>query len=282
MTCLMSRLGGRCTAWLWALPLAVGLSACAVPDGPRGAAQSPAESRGSVDRAGAASGDDVLPSLSMVFDDTNQLREAWRPVLLPRQTKPVTTFTAFRLEGQKVVKVRSTRAFGQLAHRVPAQAKQSRHLRWHWRLDLSPHGDLRTREGDDVALKVCAAFDWPLERLPALDRIRLDAARSLFGDDIPSAALCYGWHPKFAAGTVIVSPYTRRLRTVVVQGSEASLGAWYAQRRDLHADFERAFADEWKSGDMPPALLDVLIGGDADNTGAEGLGYLRGLMLSLR
>jgi hypothetical protein len=203
----------------------------------------------------------------------------WREVLLPRQKPPATAFSVVALDNERVLRVQAKGSYGTLVHRITAAHASAKTLAWQWRVDVAPSGDLRTREGDDVALKVCAAFDWPTERLPTLDRIKLETARAVAGADLPSAVLCYVWHPSLKTGTVLPNAYTRRLRMIVLQGEGAALATWQAQERDLHADFKLAFADEWRDGDTVPPVQDVIVGGDADNTNTEGLAYLRALRL---
>ena len=64
-------------------------------------------------------------------------------------------------------------------------------LRWSWSLERGlTHSDLRTRDGDDVALKVCVLFDMPLDGLPLGERTRMRMARSISGEHLPAATLC--------------------------------------------------------------------------------------------
>jgi Protein of unknown function (DUF3047) len=203
----------------------------------------------------------------------------WRVALLPRQKQPATRFDVVDLDGQRVLRVRAERAYGNLLHEMVARDASLRTLRWSWRVDAAPRGDLRTKQGDDVALKVCALFDWPLERLSLADRTRLATARLLSGEALPTAVVCWVVDTSLPTGTWLDNAYTSRLRMLVVQGRDAPLHTWQDHERDLHADFRRAFADEWRDGDAMPALRAVLIGADTDNTASESLAYLRSIEL---
>ncbi len=203
----------------------------------------------------------------------------WRVVTLPRQKAPITRFDIVSLDGQRVLQVASVKSYGNLMHPLAEVASAARHLRWDWRVDRAPPSQLQERKGDDVALKVCVFFDWPIERLPLLERLKLETAQSMVGEPLPTATLCYVWADDQTTGTVLPNAYTRRLQMIVVQGQGSKPGQWHGHRRDLQADFRTAFAAEWRPGDAMPAVRAVLVGGDADNTGGEGLGYVRSISL---
>ncbi len=209
----------------------------------------------------------------------NTVAAPWRLALLPRQKPPATQFDVTTLDEQRVLRVLSNKSYGNIVHAVGQAGAQARRLQWRWRVDEAPGGDLRKREGDDAALKVCVFFDWPSERLSFGERARLEMAQTLSGQALPTATLCYVWSTGLPAQTWLPNAYTRRIRLLVAQGEDSPLKAWHAHVRDLHADFKQAFADEWREGDAVPAIQAVLIGGDTDNTGSKGLGYVSDIAL---
>ncbi len=205
----------------------------------------------------------------------------WSVALLPRQKPPATRFDVVEVEGRRVLRVRADRSYGNLVHTVPPELAGGRTLRWSWRVDTAPDVDLRTKEGDDVALKVCALYDWPRDRLPLGERAKLAAASVVTGTTLPTATVCYVADARLAEGTWLPNAYTGRIRMLVVQQRAAAsvTRSWTEVQRDLHADFRRAFADEWRDGDVVPPLRAVLIGADSDNTASESLAYLRSIDL---
>jgi hypothetical protein len=192
--------------------------------------------------------------------------EGWRPVGLPQQKLPVTQYTPG--EGG-TLRVEAAGSYGNLVRESPGPGRL---LAWRWRLDLPlAAADLRRKAGDDAALKVCALFDLPLDALPFWERQKLRLARALSGEDLPAAVLCYVWDPALPAGTLLPNAYTPRLRWIVLRGQGEALATWRDERRDLAADFRRAFGDE--SAALPP-LKALAVGADADNTGGRSLGWL--------
>lgn len=229
--------------------------------------------------AAPSQGHEPMPLLKSPVDSLQMPDAAWRLALLPRQSKPVTDFSVVTLDEQRVLRVAASKSYGKLLHPVPGGGAKARRLAWDWRVDVAPSADLRNRSGDDVALRVCAFYDWPLERLPLVDRLRLSAAELIAGEPLPSAAICYMWDSALPTGTIMPNAFTRRIRMIVVDGDGTSKAQWREHRRDLHRDFRTAFADEWVDGDAVPPLVAVVIGADTDNTASESLGFVRSISL---
>lgn len=190
----------------------------------------------------------------------NALPPGWQHETLPK----VERANQYRIEadqGTPVLRVQSSASASSLIAPVTAAAEAVA-LRWRWKVSKSlPGSDFRTKPGDDYAARLYVLFDLPLDRLPLGDRLRLQAARSLSGRDIPAAALCYVWGHAQAAGQTGWNPYTDRVRMVVVDSGDAQARQWRTVERDLRRDWAGAFP-----GPMPPVRA-VAVGADTDNTG---------------
>ena len=212
----------------------------------------------------------AAPVLAPLDDAT-----AWVAAPLPAQKLPPTRFEPIQVEGRPALRIHATGSYGNLVQTLSPPAVPAGRLRWRWRLDAAIDGaDLRTKAGDDAALKVCALFDMPLDRVPFVERQLLRVARSVSGQDLPAATVCYVWAPLAAPGAVIPNVHSRRMRWVVLQGQGSGQGAWREESRDLAADFLRAFSDETT---VVPPLVGILVGADADNTGGSGGGVVQAL-----
>lgn len=195
----------------------------------------------------------------------------WRIVGLPAHKTALTRFDIVKLDGQSVLRVRADHSYANLSHNLPTGTAPSA-LRWKWRLDQAlPGADLRHKEGDDVAIKVCAMFDLPLEKIGFLERNLLRLARKNSGEYLPGATLCYVWDPALPVGTELPNAYTGRVHYLVLNSANTPLGQWASHTRDLAADFLHSFGVETDT--MPP-LLAIVVGADADNTHGTSLAYV--------
>ena len=203
----------------------------------------------------------------------------WRVVGLPKADKPLTRFELVPLDGRPVLRVQTDHSYANLVHDLPdLAAAPGMKLRWRWRLDQPLRGtDLRQRPGDDTPLKVCALFNMPLEQLGFVERNLMRVARSVSGENLPAATLCYVWDASLPAGTLLDNAFTHRMRMIVADSGQVHLGQWVAHSQDLAADFQRAFGKE--AATLPP-LQGLLVGGDSDNTGSQSLGYVGDVTLS--
>jgi hypothetical protein len=228
-----------------------------------------------------------MPIAALAVDGANLLTDfgsnlgpppaPWRFVGLPYQSKPMTQFRIVNHEGARVLEVRADESYGNLVHDLSGAASDARSLSWRWRIEVdNPAGDPQERSGDDHALAVCAMFDLPLSAVPFAERQVLRAARVASGETLPSATLCYTWDERQAQGAVTNSPFTRRVRYLVLRGSDEPLQQWRQEQRDLRADFLRLFGGE--AGAVPP-LLAVSVSADADNTHGHSLALVSDMVL---
>lgn len=201
----------------------------------------------------------------------------WRFVGLPYQNKPMTQFRIVLHEGARVLEVRADESYGNLVHDLSGAASDARKLSWRWRVEVdNTAGDPTKRSGDDHVLAVCALFDLPLSAVPFAERQVLRAARVASGEPLPSATVCYTWDERQTQGAVSNSPFTRRVRYLVLRGSDEPLRQWRQEERDLRADFLRLFAGEVS---VVPPLMGISVLGDADNTHGHSLALLADMVL---
>ena len=200
----------------------------------------------------------------------------WEFVGLPHQHAPQTRFSVVDLDGRHALRIEADSSYGNLVHPLH-QVADRLVLGWSWRVDAFASGtDLHHRDGDDNAVKVCALFDLPMERVPFLERQVLRVVRAASGKPLPAATVCYVWDAHLPAGTALPSPFTHRLRYLVLRSGAEPGPAWQTERRDLAADFLHLFGDET---DQVPELIGIAVGADADNTHGHSLAHVADLVL---
>lgn len=207
-------------------------------------------------------------------DEQGRLSARWRVVGLPQQKAPPTRYAAVSVDGRAALQIDAESSYGPLVLEMAGQSAP-RTLSWSWRMDLpNPAADLRTRAGDDTAARVCLSFALPLDQVPFLERQLLRVARARSGETLPAATLCWVWGTDETVPSLVDNPYSRRVRYLVLRGRADGTGRWFDERRDVAADFRRAFGDE--SAEVPP-LAAVIVAADADNTAARSRAFVAGL-----
>jgi hypothetical protein len=165
--------------------------------------------------------------------------------------------------GTTVLRVHSAAASGSAAHALsldPAGVQ----LAWRWKVDrVVEKADLARKPGDDFAARVYVFYDLPRASLPLATRARLRVIEWLYGEKIPTAAICYIWDNRHPVGTRAWNPYSDRVRMVVLRSGAGEAGQWKAESRDLERDYRDAFG-----GDAAlPRVSGIAAGNDTDQTG---------------
>lgn len=204
-------------------------------------------------------------------------KEPWRFASLPMKAK--TQYTIVEMEGRRVLKVETEHSYGNLVHDTHIRLKDGATLTWQWRVDHPvTDADLRKKTGDDGAAKLCVFFDYPKDKLPLSERLRLSLASSMVGEPIPSESLCYVYDNQLAVGTELVNALSTRIRMIVLQTGRDKLGQWQSESRNVTADYKRAFADEWR-GEVPE-VIGIAVQADSDNSKSNSLSYFGDIALT--
>ena len=77
-------------------------------------------------------------------------------------------------------------------------------------------------------------------------------------------------------GEIITSPFTTRVKKIVVDADPESVGKWKSFTRDVYDDYKRAFGEE------PTRISGIAIMVDTDNTGEKANARFGDITLSAR
>jgi Protein of unknown function (DUF3047) len=164
--------------------------------------------------------------------------------------------------GATVLEGAANAAAGAVIYRLDADAQVSSILRFKWKVGgLLNSSDPRTRGGDDYVARVYVTFISDPERAGIKEKAENAIAQVLYGETPPHAALSYVFTHKAALGTIITSPYTQRVKKIVVDADPNSVGKWRSFSRNIYDDYKRAFGEE------PTRISGIAIMVDTDNTG---------------
>jgi hypothetical protein len=184
----------------------------------------------------------------------------WRVVQVSRKVPP-TRYRRALVSGVPAIEARSERSMALLARPIAVDLSATPVLCWRWLVDAPvAKADMTKKSGDDHAARVYVSFDIPDSRMSAGTRLKLRLARSMFGGDVPDAALNYVWDNRHAVGTRRKSAYTDRAQLIVAETGGRRAGQWVTERANVALDFANAFG-----GTARP--IQLAVASDTDNTG---------------
>jgi hypothetical protein len=178
-----------------------------------------------------------------------------------------TVYTLIQEDGHTVLRGVSDRSASLYAALVKPAISVPASMGWRWKTDaLVPDADNRDKDREDAPLRVLVAFDGDKTTLSKEEQTRFQRAKSLTGRDSPYATLMYIWSDHVPVNTVIPSAHTSQVKMLVVASGPKGLGQWQSVRRNLAADYKRAF------GVAAGRVLGVAVMTDTDNTGGKATG----------
>jgi Protein of unknown function (DUF3047) len=186
----------------------------------------------------------------------------WQAVLLPG--KNPTRYAWGDKDGRPALSAASDHSASMWRRKVdvPASALHEVSFSW-WVEDLVPDASVAELDREDAPARVLLAFGGDTSKLPQRTRMMFELAEALSGEPPPYATLMYVWDSNAPVGSVIVNPRTDRVRKIVVDSGPKNLRSWRDHRRDVNADFRRAF------GEAPGPLQAIAVMTDSDNTGSR-------------
>lgn len=191
------------------------------------------------------------------------LPPGWKTVQfkkVPRWTE----YTLIKEGGGGFVQAVSSAAASAIAKEVPVALKEYPTLTWRWKVSQAVGlPGAKTKKGDDYSARVYVAFRYDPARASLWQRSTYRLAKTFYGEYPPHAALNYVWDNQLPVGTVFDSPYTSRVKLVVMESGDERAGKWMSESRNIYADYRRLFGEE------PPPLQFIALMTDTDNTGAS-------------
>ena len=179
----------------------------------------------------------------VLADPAAPLAETWDH----RVFGAATSYSQVRMDGVVCIRAQGRASASGLYRAVNYRVAVHPWLEWRWRVDaLQGAADIRVKEREDFAAAIFLIFGRP----------------GLLSRDAPTPA--YVWtNERVARDSIVVSPrFPAQMRSVVVENGSGRLGSWRTERRNVVADFKRAF------GRDPPEVVELIaIFTDNDNTG---------------
>ena len=185
--------------------------------------------------------------------------DGWQEVLIPG--KRATEYTWELFDGRRAIAARSEGSASMMRRKVNVAPDRLAGIAFSWQVtELMAGAHVGYSDAEDAPARVLLAFAGDVSTLPARTRMMFELAQALTGEAPPYATLMYVWDAKAPVDSVIVNPRTDRIRKIVVDSGPTELKRWREHRRDVAADFRRAFGEE------PGPLVAIAVMTDSDNT----------------
>jgi hypothetical protein len=189
------------------------------------------------------------------------LPAGWQPLTFHKIERH-TDYSLVEDDGRVVLRADSDSAAAGLVHALDIDPAQYPVIEWRWKVGNTLRGgNMTRRDGDDYPARVYVSFAFDPERASLLERIKQQAARLIWGEDIPYRAVSYIWASNSPAGSMAANPYTDRTMMFALRSGEAGARQWVSERRNVVEDYRKAF------GEAPTRISGVGIMTDTDNTG---------------
>ncbi len=189
------------------------------------------------------------------------LPSAWQPLTF-KKIKRHTQYRVVGDSGQTVVRAHSSNSASGLIRKVSIDPRPFPYITWRWKVDsVYAKGDVSRKDGDDYPARIYITFAYDPDQVGFFEKAKYGAARLIYGETPPLAAITYIWANRAPAGLMVANAYTDRVKMIVLQSGADRAGQWRAEKRDVYADYKKAFGRE------PTLISGVAIMTDSDNTG---------------
>lgn len=187
-----------------------------------------------------------LPAIAWAQGERIDIARFSRGDLNGWQTKVFAGETRYLLEnsdGQLALRADSSAAASGRYREVSVDLNKTPILNWMWKVDgILIGNDERTRKGDDYPARLYVVFSGGV----MFWRTR---------------AINYVWSNRQPVDSSWPNAFTERAHMIAIESGAERVGQWVRERRDVRADYRRAFGEE-------PGRVDaVAIMTDTDNTG---------------
>jgi len=156
--------------------------------------------------------------------------------------------------GNRVLQADSRGTASGLVRKIDLDPRTLPILSWRWKVaGTIPQGDERTKAGDDYAARVYVIFPhWFFPKTRTLN---------------------YIWANRLPQGAFLPNAYTGNAMMVAVRSGPKQAGQWLDERRDIVADYRKAFGEE------PPRIGAIAVMTDTDDTGTRAMAWYDDLVL---
>jgi hypothetical protein len=173
-----------------------------------------------------------------------KIDQPWEPYFIQRGNAP-TAYRVVEVDGARALEAVADQGGSAILRKIRIDPLSHPVIEWRWRVPRPENGaPVSVVSPKSAMARLSIAFHGDPEKLDVADRAHLRLAKALTPNGLPYATLVYVWLRDVPVGSVVVSPYSDRVRLVVAETGEGRIGQWSTLRRNVLEDFRRAFGEE--------------------------------------
>jgi hypothetical protein len=220
-----------------------------------------------IDLVSAAS-DNILETAKFSeFSVDEPIPSQWQPLTFKNINKH-TIYSLVKENRQTVVKAESNASASGLIRKIRIDPREYQWITWSWKIsNIYEKGDVTRKEGDDYPARIYITFEYDPDKLSFFEKAKYKAARLIYGQYPPHAAINYIWESKAPREMIVPNPFTDRVKMIVVESGDEYVSTWREEKRNIYEDYKKAFGEE------PPMISGVAVMTDSDNTGESAIAY---------
>jgi hypothetical protein len=203
------------------------------------------------------------------------LPEHWEPLLFDGIEKH--TLYTHVFEGKTgSIQATSQASSSGLVRKINIDPSLYSTISFRWKIqDSIASADLTRKKGDDAPARVYITFAYDAAQVSWLEMVQVQTIKLFHGEYPPITSLVYVWASHGEQETIMESPYTSRVKIIVLESGAKKAGQWIAEKRNIRADYRAAFG----TGDIP-MISGVAIMTDTDNTGEQAVAWYGDIIFS--
>lgn len=175
-----------------------------------------------------------------------------------------------------VMQAKSIAGSSGLVRKIVINPEQFTSISWQWKIhNIIEKADISRKKGDDAPARVYVTFAYDADKVNWFENFKFEAIKLFYGEYPPIGALTYIWASHAAKGTFMESPYTSRVKVIVLESGDEYKGKWLSEKRNIHADYRKAFGSN-----KVPMISAVAIMTDTDNTGEQAKAWYGDIIFS--
>ncbi|HNX24157.1 MAG TPA: TIGR04283 family arsenosugar biosynthesis glycosyltransferase [Spirochaetota bacterium] len=192
----------------------------------------------------------------------------WEPLNFPK-IKNHSSYSIVKEKGKNILLCESNASASGLILKRTFNIYNYNRLKWKWKIsNVYNNTDPQKKSGDDYPIRVYIIFKYDPGRATLYEKAKYNALRLIYGEYPPHSSVNYVWSSKVISGRIIASPYTDRVKLVLLQKGAEKANTWVTEEVNVLEDYRAAF------GENPPETASLAVMNDSDNTKESAKSYI--------